>query len=138
VKKRHLLRWIALGLVAAVVVGLLYCNLATWCYDPDVFAWKAWVRIQTHGLGMETEREALLADGWKDAEVEMVRGARLDVIPMSGWDGLWREFNLGLLMLNGGRTVHVVFHTGLDGLLGPIGIYYNPFTGVAVGYDLRE
>ena len=136
-KMRRALPWIAAGLVVAVVAGLLYCNLATVFYDSDVFAQKAWDRIESARVGRGPKQEILLADGWEDAEVEMVRGARLFMATESGWDGFWREFNVGLLMLNGGRTVHVVFHTENDGWLGPIGAYYNPFTGVLVGIDLR-
>jgi len=136
-KQHRTIRWIALGLAVAVVAGLLYINLATVFYDPDVFAQKAWDRVESARFGGGLEQEKLLADGWEDAEVEMVRGARLFMLPSSGVAGLWREFNLGLLMLNGGRTVHVVVHTENDGWLGPIGAYYNPFTGVLVGIDLR-
>jgi hypothetical protein len=135
-KKHHAIRWTTLGLVVAVAAGLLYCNLATWYYDPDVFARRAWTYATTEQRGVsDSIREHLLAAGWESteetAEVEMVQGHSIGATR----DG-WQEFNLNLLMLNGGRAVHVMLHTDLDGLLGPIGIYFNPFTGVVVGYDL--
>jgi hypothetical protein len=130
-KKHPAFRWAALGLVAAVAAGVLYCNLATWFYNPDVFARRAWTLTTTEDLESGTLREQLIAAGWEAAEVEMVQGHSIGATR-----GAWQEFNLNLLMLNGGRAVHVMLHTDLDGLLGPIGIYFNPFTGVIVGYDL--
>jgi hypothetical protein len=130
-KKHPAIRWTTLGLVVAVVAGLLYCNLATWFYNPDIFARRAWTLTTTEDLESGTLREQLIAAGWEAAEVEMVQGHSIGATR-----GAWQEFNLNLLMLNGGRAVHVMLHTDLDGLLGPIGIYFNPFTGVIVGYDL--
>jgi hypothetical protein len=131
-KKHRAFRWIVLGLVAAAAAGVLYCNLATWFYNPDVFARRAWTSATSEQGGESgTMREQLLAAGWEAAEVEMVKGHNTGMTLDP-----WQEFNLNLLMLNGGRAVHVMLHTDLDGILGPIGIYFNPFTGVIVGYDL--
>jgi hypothetical protein len=62
-KKHPAIRWTTLGLVVAVAAGLLYCNLATWFYNPDVFARRAWTLTTTEDLESGTVREQLLAAG---------------------------------------------------------------------------
>lgn len=43
------------------------------------------------------------------------------------------KVNRYLLILNGGYAVKVVMHTDVDGLLGPVILYYNPFTKQYIG-----
>jgi len=43
------------------------------------------------------------------------------------------KFNRYLLLLNGGYAVKVEMRTEQDGLLGPIILYYNPFTRQYIG-----
>ncbi len=138
-KHRHLFRWIALGLVAAVLGGVLYCNLATWFYIPPSFAVRAWVIqvITPTGSALEHEQEFIRRNGWQSIKVEM-KTLHLDTEQPygSGFVRWWRRVNYDLLILNGYRAVHVDIPNG-GGVLGSIGIYHNPFTGVEIYRDIR-
>ena len=47
------------------------------------------------------------------------------------------KINNFLLFLNGGRVISVEFTTTDYGALGPIVLYFNPFTRQCIGGELR-
>lgn len=70
----------------------------------------------------------------KAAKVTLVK---LKDEPCTTPPGLVYKLNRYLLFLNGGHAVRVEINTDMDGLLGPIIVYYNPFTKQPVGSVLR-
>jgi len=68
--------------------------------------------------------------GWEEARVAMVR---LKEEPCMTPPVFGAKINRCLLFLNGGYAVKVEMHTELDGLLGPVVLYFNPFTKQYVG-----
>lgn len=85
-------------------------------------------------LAWETvNRDGTVTD-WKNAEVSFVDIETATVyIP----ETISANINRKLLVLNGGRAVRVEMHTTRDGMLGPIVLYFNPFTKQCFGGGIR-
>lgn len=128
-KKKRIFRF--LGAAATLIVFLAaYITLTTAAPDPNLFRAQAW---------NYTKHDKSIVN-WKKGEVEVVRldsryrykpGAMLPAGPLP-------TTNLALLWFNGNRAVHVTFHTTNDPMLGPVSIYFNPFTFTVIGVDARE
>lgn len=82
---------------------------------------------------------AILSDTWNTvysdvAEVSLVKLKKEKCITPPDIRG---KINRHLIFLNGGYAVKVEIHTDLDGLLGPITLYFNPFTRQWIGMAPR-
>jgi hypothetical protein len=76
---------------------------------------------------------------WEEAEVKLVNLDRSPEVQerFLSYGDKWGKVNQSLLFLNGNNAVYVCFNTTQDGLLGPIGLYFNPFTKQIIGIDIR-
>jgi hypothetical protein len=71
---------------------------------------------------------------WRKADVSLINFNKSSAITPPVFSGKLNRF---LLFLNGSRAVRVEFSTNQDGMLGPIVLYFNPFTKRCVGGDIR-
>jgi hypothetical protein len=71
---------------------------------------------------------------WETANVSLKNEKET---PMHVAPTLSARINNFLLFLNGGRVISVEFSTTHDDLLGPMVLYFNPFTKQCIGGDLR-
>lgn len=100
----------------------------------------SYIEISTHfvneleyrRLAWELVNHDKHVNDWQQGKVSVVKLNKSNrVIPLSG------KINRFLLVLNGGYAVRVEFSTDQDGMLGPIVLYFNPFTKQCVGGDIR-
>ena len=71
---------------------------------------------------------------WENSKVSIINSKDT---PMIVAPILSAKINNALLLLNGGRVVCVEFSTTNEGMLGPIVLYFNPFTRQCIGGQLR-
>jgi hypothetical protein len=73
-------------------------------------------------------------NNWETADVDLLN---IKENPARTAPILSAKVNKFLLFLNGGHYVRVVFDTTQDSLIGPIVLYFNPFTKQCFGGALR-
>mgnify|MGYP000612573192 CR=1 FL=1 len=71
---------------------------------------------------------------WQTANVSLIN---VKENPIHTAPVLSAKINRSILILNGGHAVRIEFSTTNEGLLGPIVLYFNPFTKQCIGGDLR-
>lgn len=71
---------------------------------------------------------------WQTADVSIIN---VKENPIHTAPVLSAKINRTILILNGGHAVRIEFSTTNEGLLGPIVLYFNPFTKQCIGGDLR-
>lgn len=71
---------------------------------------------------LSNEEKTSVTGDWKEAKVKIVK---------------WEEIPLKKVSLKPESIYKVSFNTNIDGLLGPIGVYFDSATKEIVGYDIR-
>jgi hypothetical protein len=82
-----------------------------------------------------TKHDKTIID-WDKASVDIIKLPPSKSLALSQINKV--RFNRILLNLNGNQAVRVTFHTEMDVIVGPLVIYYNPFTKQVIGIDFRE
>ena len=79
------------------------------------------------------EHDSTVID-WENSKVSIInyKDTPMIVAPI-----LSAKINNALLFFNGGRVVCVEFSTTNEGMLGPIVLYFNPFTRQCIGGQIR-
>lgn len=108
-----------------LIMAAAYITFSTMQINKEAYMKRAWAH-----LGPESRLES-----WKGGEVSVVSlgSSGPAIVPE---DSISAEWNRQLLRLNGNRAVRVLFHHDQEALLGPMVVYYNPFTKQVIGYDV--
>lgn len=118
------IRKIAISIL--ILVSLIIVNIAV----TSTFVNKRYYRELTWDM---LGRHKTIID-WKKSDVSIV-----DIYkhPVNTPDIFIVKLNRELLRLNGGRAVRVTISTTQDGMLGPVVLYFNPFTKQCIGGEIR-
>ena len=109
-------------LIVSIVV---YIGVSSnYIINKSDFRSKAWELIQ---------HDSTVID-WENSKVSIINSKDT---PMIVAPILSAKINNALLFLNGGRVICVEFSTTNEGMLGPIVLYFNPFTRHCIGGQLR-
>jgi hypothetical protein len=111
-------------ILALAISSLVYIQISSRHIDKNYYRNLAW-EVANHN-------ETIL--DWKKADVSLIN---INKSPANTPPVFSGKLNRFLLFLNGGRAVRVEFFTTQDGMLGPIVLYFNPFTKKCVGGDIR-
>lgn len=115
---------IIVTILLVVAVLFIYIKISSTVINDNYYRKLAW----------ETSNHGKTIISWQTAKVSLVnvKEKPIHVAPI-----LSGKINKFLLLFNGGRAVRVEFSTTQDGLLGPIILYFNPFTKQCIGGELR-
>jgi hypothetical protein len=103
---------------------------------------SAYILVSTTFINQRNYSKRAYASMYKNKPLIGGSGAKVTLVklkqePCSTPPVLSYKINRYLLLLNGGYAVRVEINTNMDGLLGPIIVYYNPFTKQPIGGVLR-
>lgn len=84
---------------------------------------ETYIKVKVWSILSKESKEEIIGN-WTDAKIEK-------------WEVKDKSFFIDEKYY-GKRVYHVVFRTRNDGLLGPIGVYVDPWTKEIVGGDTRE
>ena len=121
------LKWkiiIVTCLLLVVSIAVYIVVSSKFIINKSDFQNKAWDLI---------EHDSTVID-WGNSKVSIINSKDT---PMIVAPILSAKINNALLFLNGGRVVCVEFSTTNEGMLGPIVLYFNPFTRQCIGGQLR-
>ena len=121
------LKWkiIIVTCLLLIVSIIVYIGVSSnYIINKSDFQSKAWELIQ---------HDSTVID-WENSKVSIINSKDT---PMVVAPILSAKINNALLFLNGGRVVCVEFSTTNQGLLGPIVLYFNPFTRQCIGGQVR-
>ncbi|HHU78506.1 MAG: hypothetical protein ACOX27_02480 [Caldicoprobacterales bacterium] len=120
----NIIRKIIVPVLMVLVILFIYIGYSTTRINEAYYRELAW---ETVG------KDSTIID-WASADVELVK---LNTESYHKSPDLSGRISHGLIFLNGGYAVRVHFRTVQDGLLGPIVLYFNPFTKQCIGAGLR-
>ncbi|HKL80679.1 MAG TPA: hypothetical protein VJ888_09635 [Mobilitalea sp.] len=118
------IRRIIIILVVIILATYIYIGLSSKVINERHYRERAWEVIN--------QDENVL--DWEKADVTLVKLKGVAVVAPSKTSA---KIGRSLLLFNGGYAIQVSFSTTLDPLLGPIVVYFNPFTKQYIGSGLR-
>lgn len=120
-------KWLILLIIIAA--SFIYISASTLIINQESY----------RSLGWEVSKNDKSIINWEAAEVKLVNlnANEQKQLFFPDRSNIGAKFSHYLLVLNGNHAVYVKFNTTQDGLLGPIGLYFNPFTRVLIGWDIR-
>ena len=112
------------GLLLIVSIAVYIGVSSNFIINKSDFQNKAWDLI---------EHDSTVID-WENSKVSIInyKDTPMIVAPI-----LSAKINNALLFFNGGRVVCVEFSTTNERMLGPIVLYFNPFTRQCIGGQIR-
>lgn len=115
---------VIIGILVLVIAAFTYIQVASSHIDEGYYRKLAWEAVNHDKTVIDHEK----------AQVSLIN---INKFPVNTPPVFSSKLNRRLLVLNGGRAVRVEFTTTMNGLLGPIVLYFNPFTKKCFGGDLR-
>ncbi|WNQ11949.1 hypothetical protein MJA45_02500 [Paenibacillus aurantius] len=112
-----------------VFLGAAYITISTLLINKPPYLKHAWDEVR-HSPHIENWQEGEVTA----ASLQEERFKQLFLAKPTAW----ATINRHLLRLNGNHAIRVMFHTDNEGILGPITVYFNPFTKQVIGFDVLE
>ncbi|NIK79963.1 hypothetical protein FHS15_005147 [Paenibacillus castaneae] len=118
--------WITFILV--ILIGA-YIVISTTFINEKAYMKRAWDESNHNKHIINWEEGEVSTNSLQDKNIKQL------FIPKRN---TFAKINRSLLWINGNKAVRVLFHTDNEGLIGPITVYFNPFTKQVIGYDVKE
>ncbi len=115
---------IAVSLLIFIALIIIDIQVTSTFVNKRYYRELTWEMLEHHNTIIE----------WKKSDVSIVDIGKYHVHTP---DIFTAKINRQLLFINGGRAVRVEIKTTNDGMLGPIVLYFNPFTKQCIGGELR-
>ena len=109
-----------------MLIALVFISIFIYIWASTTFINEMDYRSYAYALSNYSENIL----NWENAKVTLVK---LETEPCITPNIISMKINRYLLFLNGGYAVKVEMRTNMDELLGPLIIYFNPFTRQYIG-----